>query len=60
MKTHSYPYCYRSDSPLIYRAVPSWFVAVEKIKTEWVPKFVKEKRFLRTLGTGQSAGVGFG
>ncbi|KAL1538304.1 isoleucine--tRNA ligase [Salvia divinorum] len=52
--THSYPYCYRSDSPLIYRAVPSWFVAVEKIKqqllentekTEWVPKFVKEKRF---------------
>lgn len=52
--THNYPYCWRSDTPLIYRAVPSWFVAVEKIKdqllennekTRWVPNFVKEKRF---------------
>ncbi|KAJ6810557.1 putative isoleucine--tRNA ligase, cytoplasmic [Iris pallida] len=51
---HSYPYCWRSDTPLLYRAVPSWFVAVEKIKdkllesnkqTYWVPDFVKEKRF---------------
>ena len=29
---HSYPFCWRSDTPLIYRAVPSWFVAVESIK----------------------------
>ncbi|KAL0911232.1 hypothetical protein M5K25_019356 [Dendrobium thyrsiflorum] len=52
--THSYPFCWRSDTPLIYRAVPSWFVAVEKIKdqllecnkqTYWVPEYVKEKRF---------------
>ncbi|KAL0419491.1 UNVERIFIED_CONTAM: Isoleucine--tRNA ligase, cytoplasmic [Sesamum radiatum] len=52
--THNYPFCWRSDTPLIYRAVPSWFVAVEKIKdqllennkqTYWVPDFVKEKRF---------------
>lgn len=52
--SHSYPFCWRSDTPLIYRAVPSWFVAVEKIKdqllennkqTYWVPDFVKEKRF---------------
>ncbi|KAK9085817.1 hypothetical protein Sjap_026228 [Stephania japonica] len=51
---HSYPFCWRSDTPLIYRAVPSWFVAVEKLKeqllennkvTYWVPDFVKEKRF---------------
>ncbi len=51
---HSYPFCWRSDTPLIYKAVPSWFVAVEKIKdqlvqnntqTYWVPNFVKEKRF---------------
>jgi isoleucyl-tRNA synthetase len=51
---HSYPYCWRSDTPLIYRVVPSWFVAVEKIKdsllinneeTYWVPAWVKEKRF---------------
>jgi isoleucyl-tRNA synthetase len=51
---HSYPFCWRSDSPLIYKAVPSWFVRVEEIKerllannekTYWVPSFVKEKRF---------------
>lgn len=51
---HEYPYCWRSDTPLIYRAVPSWFVAVEKIKdrllannkaTYWVPQHVQEGRF---------------
>lgn len=51
---HSYPFCWRSDTPLIYKAVPSWFVAVEKIKdnllknnkqTYWVPDYVKDKRF---------------
>ena len=51
---HSYPHCWRSDTPLIYRAVPSWFVKVESIKdrlvknnnqTYWVPAYVKEKRF---------------
>ena len=29
---HSYPFCWRSDTPLIYKAVPSWFVRVEEIK----------------------------
>ena len=29
---HRYPFCWRSDTPLIYKAVASWFVAVEKIK----------------------------
>lgn len=52
--THSYPFCWRSDTPLIYKAVPSWFVAVESIRdkllknnaeTYWVPSFVNEKRF---------------
>lgn len=51
---HSYPFCWRSDTPLIYKAVPSWFVSVESVKpqllanngkTYWVPTFVKEKRF---------------
>jgi len=51
---HSYPFCWRSDTPLIYRAVPSWFVKVTAIKesllannakTYWVPSYVKEKRF---------------
>ncbi|KAG0615444.1 hypothetical protein M758_5G041400 [Ceratodon purpureus] len=51
---HSYPYCWRSDTPLIYKVVPSWYVAVEQFKdrliennkqTYWVPDAVKEKRF---------------
>lgn len=51
---HSYPFCWRSDTPLIYKAVPSWFVRVEQFQqklvdassqTYWVPEFVKEKRF---------------
>eukprot|EP01116_Phalansterium_solitarium_P017049 TRINITY_DN4111_c0_g1_i2.p1 TRINITY_DN4111_c0_g1~~TRINITY_DN4111_c0_g1_i2.p1 ORF type:complete len:1065 (+),score=428.48 TRINITY_DN4111_c0_g1_i2:171-3365(+) len=51
---HPYPFCWRSDTPLIYKAVPSWFVAVEKVKDRllannkmsyWVPDFVQEKRF---------------
>ncbi|CAF3355268.1 unnamed protein product [Rotaria socialis] len=55
---HSYPFCWRSDTPLIYRAVPSWFVRVEGMidrllannsKTYWVPDFVKEKRFANWL-----------
>lgn len=29
--SHSYPFCWRSDTPLIYKAVPSWFVKVENI-----------------------------
>ncbi|TNJ27459.1 Isoleucyl-tRNA synthetase [Giardia muris] len=52
--THSYPFCWRSETPLIYRAVPSWFVRVEAIKKEiiacnaqatWVPKVIQDKRF---------------
>lgn len=52
--THSYPFCWRSDTPLIYRAVPSWFVKVKPIipdilegieKSHWVPSNVKERRF---------------
>lgn len=52
--THSYPFCWRSDTPLIYRAVPSWFVKITPIipallqgieESYWVPSFVKDKRF---------------
>uniref|UniRef100_F7HK61 Isoleucine--tRNA ligase, cytoplasmic n=1 Tax=Callithrix jacchus TaxID=9483 RepID=F7HK61_CALJA len=52
--THSYPFCWRSDTPLIYKAVPSWFVRVENMVDQllrnndlsyWVPEFVREKRF---------------
>ncbi|OLY82540.1 Isoleucine-tRNA ligase, cytoplasmic [Smittium mucronatum] len=51
---HSYPMCWRSDVPLIYKAIPAWFVKVREIQqklldanssTRWVPNNVKEKRF---------------
>jgi len=55
---HSYPYCWRSETPLIYKAVPSWYVSVERIRdrivehldeTHWVPDYVKDKRFRNWL-----------
>lgn len=51
---HSYPFCWRSDTPLLYRAIPCWFVRVANIrdqmieassKSRWVPEVVQEKRF---------------
>lgn len=55
---HSYPFCWRSDTPLIYKAVPSIFIRVAEVapkllecnqETYWVPDFVKEKRFANWL-----------
>ncbi len=52
--THAYPYCYRSDTPLIYRAVPSWYVRVTDLidtlldcneQVRWVPEHIKHGRF---------------
>jgi isoleucyl-tRNA synthetase len=52
--THSYPFCWRSDTPLLYRTVPSYFIKIQDIVPQmleniagshWVPSFVKEKRF---------------
>ncbi len=55
---HSYPHCWRCDSPLLNYATSSWFVAVEKIKqkmlatnaqTRWVPEHIRDGRFGRWL-----------
>jgi len=55
---HRYPFCWRSDTPLIYKAVRTWFVAVEKIKDDlidanaqvyWVPGHIKNGRFGKWL-----------
>jgi isoleucyl-tRNA synthetase len=55
---HAYPHCWRCSSPLIYRAVGSWFVSVEKIKKDmldanskiyWIPEHIKEGRFGKWL-----------
>ena len=55
---HSYPHCWRSDTPLLYRAVPSWFMRVQQMQqklldnnasTYWVPDSIKEGRFANWL-----------
>lgn len=55
---HRYPFCWRSDTPLIYKAVRTWFVSVEKIKDamvsannqiHWVPDHIKQGRFGKWL-----------
>ncbi len=52
--THSYPHCWRCESPLIYMARDSWFAATTSLKEEmlkenreilWLPPEVGEKRF---------------
>ena len=52
--THSYPFCYRTGTPLIYKAIPTWFVAVESFRdrmvelnegVHWVPDYVGQRRF---------------
>jgi isoleucyl-tRNA synthetase len=57
---HSYPFCYRCDTPLYYNAVPAWFVNVQKIKTDlvrenenihWYPGHLKHGRFGKGLET---------
>ena len=51
---HSYPFCPRTDTPLIYRAIEAWYVRVEDLHdrlaanndgVHWVPQAVGEKRF---------------
>ena len=51
---HSYPHCWRCDTPLINYATSSWFVGVTKIKEQllesakhinWSPDYLKEGRF---------------
>jgi len=51
---HSYPHCWRCDTPLLYYAKPSWYIATSQIKEElldanesitWYPAHVKHGRF---------------
>jgi isoleucyl-tRNA synthetase len=55
---HAYPFCWRCDHPLIYRAVGSWFVKIEPIKQKmlsanskirWVPGHIQTGRFGKWL-----------
>jgi len=55
---HSYPFCWRSQTPLIYRGFDCWFIKVTDIKeqlleqntkTNWIPQHVQEGRFRNWL-----------
>lgn len=51
---HSYPHCWRCDSPLLYYAIESWFIKTTELKdkflennqtVEWYPNHIKDGRF---------------
>ena len=55
---HNYPFCYRSDTPLVYKAINSWFVNVESFRdrmvehnkgVRWVPGHLRDGRFGKWL-----------
>ena len=57
---HEYPFCYRCDTKLMYRAIPAWFVDIQKIKSKvlklskkinWYPEFLKDGRVNYTIET---------
>jgi isoleucyl-tRNA synthetase len=52
--THSYPFCYRCGTPLIYKTQKAWYLSISEIKQKmldenkdinWVPEYFKEGRF---------------
>lgn len=56
--THSYPFCWRCSTPLLYYAMISWFISVSKIRDKlvennkkiiWFPDHIKEGRFGKWL-----------
>jgi isoleucyl-tRNA synthetase len=64
---HSYPFCYRSGAPLMFRAMPSWFVSVEKLKAQlqknnqevaWVPEHIQSGRFGKWLEGARDWNIG--
>ncbi len=59
---HSYPFCERTDTPLIYRAIDAWYVRVEDLRERmlkhnaqihWTPDHVGEKRFANWLANAK-------
>lgn len=56
--THTYPFCYRCDTPLLYYSIDTWFIAVSQIKDlllktaeniNWTPSNIKKGRFGKWL-----------
>jgi isoleucyl-tRNA synthetase len=60
--THSYPHCWRCDTPLVYKAVSSWFVAVTAFKDRmvelnqdivWTPGHIRDGSFGKWLANAR-------
>ena len=56
---HTYPFCWRCETPLLYFAMPSWFIKVTELRERlvgnnnqinWVPDHIKQGRFGNWLG----------
>jgi isoleucyl-tRNA synthetase len=56
--THNYPHCWRTDTPIIYRAMSSWYVKVTNFKDRmvelnqkinWIPDHIKDGQFGKWL-----------
>ncbi len=63
---HEYPHCWRCDHPLVYRAMPSWYVAASRLrerllacnaKVRWVPPELGDKRFADWLANARDWAV---
>ena len=63
---HSYPHCWRCDTPLIYYARESWFIKMTAVRDElvannktvnWIPKSIGEGRFGNWLENIQDWGI---
>jgi len=57
---HNYPHCWRTDKPLIYRAMPSWYVEVTKFRDRaaelnqqinWIPAHIRDGQMGHMLAT---------
>lgn len=64
---HAYPFCYRSGTPLLYRASPSWFVKVESLRerlmaaneqVRWVPEHIQHGRFGKWIENARDWNIG--
>ena len=63
---HSYPHCWRCDTPLIYYARESWFIKMTEVKEDlirnnntinWIPESIGKKRFGDWLENVQDWGI---
>ncbi len=54
---HSYPHCYRCETPVLYYALPAWFIKIQEVKPRvlelnekihWIPEHLKDGRFKKS------------